>query len=142
VSAQGLLIPEILELDAVDADLVLRHVHHFSEAGMLVESFGGSTVKVSSIPSFLELSDVSGFLHELVDELHVTVGTRRGKSMAFEAFAASLARRIGRHELCRVDHAETLLKSMFECDLPYCTPDGRPTLIHISLSELDRKFGK
>jgi len=142
VPSQGLLIPELLELEAVDADLVLRHAKHFEDAGMVVESFGGSTIKISTMPSFLELSDVHAFLIELVDELHATSGTRRGKAMAFESFAAGVARRAGRHEPCRIDHAETLLESMFSCDLPYCTPDGRPTIIHISLSELDRKFGK
>lgn len=142
VSSQGLLVPELLELEALDADLVLRHADHFADAGMIVESFGGGTIKVSSLPSFLELADIHSFLLELVDELNETVGTRRGKAMAYESFAASLARRIGRHEPCRIDHADLLLEAMFACDLPYCTPDGRPTLIHISLNELDRKFGK
>jgi len=142
VPSQGLLIPELLELEAVDADLVLRHAKHFEDAGIVVESFGGSTIKISTMPSFLELSDVHAFLLELVDELHATSGTRRGKAMAFESFAAGVASRAGRHEPCRIDHAEALLESMFACDLPYCTPDGRPTIIHISLSELDRKFGK
>lgn len=142
VSSQGLLIPELLELEAIDADLVLRHAKHFEEAGMMVESFGGSTIKISTIPSFIDLSDVHSFLLELVDELHDTAGTRRGKAMAFEAFAAGVARRAGRHEPCRIDHADALLNAMFACDLPYCTPDGRPTLIHISLNDLDRKFGK
>lgn len=142
VTSQGLLVPELLELDAVDADIVLRHVEHFADAGMTVESFGGGTVKVSSVPSFIENSDVGAFLLELVHELAETVGTRRGKSLAFEVFASKLAARIGRNEPCRIDHAEALLQSMFACDLPYCTPDGRPTLIHISLNELDRKFGK
>jgi DNA mismatch repair protein MutL len=142
IESQGLLVPELLELEALDADLVIRHAAHFLEAGMTVESFGGSTVKVSSFPFFLKVSDVRGFLLELVDELSATVGTRRGKAMAFESFAASLARRAGKREPCRIDHADTLLTAMFDCDLPYCTPDGRPTLIHISLNELDRKFGK
>lgn len=142
ISAQGLLVPELLELDAVDADVVLRHAEHFSEAGMQVDSFGGSTVQVSSLPAFLKVSDVRGFLLELVDELTETVGGKRGKAMAFEGFAAGVARRVGRREPCEINHAEGLLAAMFACDLPYCTPDGRPTLIHISLNELDRKFGK
>ncbi len=142
MDSQGLLVPELLELEALDAELVLRHTEHFAEAGMVVESFGGTTVQVSSIPSFLKITDVHSFLLELVDELHETVGTRRVKAVAFDAFAAGMARRVGRHEPCRVDLARELLESMFACDLPYCTPDGRPTLIHISLNELDRKFGK
>jgi len=142
ISSQGLLVPELLDLEALDAELVVRHASHFSDAGMTVEAFGGSTVKVSSLPSFLNVSDIRAFLIELVDDLSETVGTRRGKAMAFETFAASLARRVGRREPCRIDHADALLTAMFACDLPYCTPDGRPTLIHISLNELDRKFGK
>ena len=142
INSQGLLVPELLELDAVDADVVLRHQDHFSEAGMQVEAFGGSTVQVSSLPAFLKVSDVRGFLLELVDELTETVGGKRGKSIAFEAFAAGVAKRVGRREPCKVDLAEGILKAMFACDLPYCTPSGRPTLIHISLNELDRKFGK
>ena len=142
IEIQGLLVPELLELESLDAELVLRHAEHFAEAGMAVESFGGTTIQVSSIPAFLKVSDVRKFLLELVDELHDTVGTRRGKAVAFEAFAAGVAKRVGRYEPCRIDHAEALLEAMFACDLPYCTPDGRPSLIHISLNELDRKFGK
>lgn len=142
IDSQGLLVPELLELEALDADLVMRHANHFADAGMSVEAFGGSTVKVSSVPSFLKVSNLRAFLLELVDELNETVGSRKGKAMAYESFAAGVARRIGRREPCRIDHADTLLASMFACDLPYCTPDGRPTLIHISLNELDRKFGK
>lgn len=142
IDSQGLLVPELLELEVLDADLVMRHADHFADAGMSVEAFGGSTVKVSSVPSFLKVSNLRVFLLELVDELNETVGSRKGKAMAYESFAAGVARRVGRREPCRIDHADTLLASMFACDLPYCTPDGRPTLIHISLNELDRKFGK
>lgn len=142
ISSQGLLVPELLELEALDADLVIRHADHFSDAGIQVEAFGGNTVKVSSIPSFIKVSDVRGFLLELVDELQATVGTRHAKSIAYESFAQGVARRVGRREPCSIDHADLLLSSLFACDLPYCTPDGRPTLIHISLNELDRKFGK
>ena len=142
IDSQGLLVPEILELEALDAELVLQHANHFADAGMIVEEFGGNTIKISSMPSFLKISNVRSFLLELVDELHETVGTRRAKAVAFDVFAAGVARRMGRREPCRLDLAEGLLESMFSCDLPYCTPDGRPTLIHISLNELDRKFGK
>lgn len=142
IDTQGLLVPELLELESLDADIVMRHESHFADAGMAVEAFGGSTVKVSSVPSFLKLSDVRAFLVGLVDELSDTLGGKKGKALAYESFAASLASRAGRSEPCRIDHAEHLLKAMFDCDLPYCAPDGRPTLIHISLNELDRKFGK
>ncbi|MDF2377881.1 MAG: hypothetical protein P1U81_16710 [Verrucomicrobiales bacterium] len=31
---------------------------------------------------------------------------------------------------------------LVECDMPYCCPHGRPTLIQIGYGELERKFGR
>ena len=35
-----------------------------------------------------------------------------------------------------------LTARLLKCDMPYCCPEGRPTLIQISFHELARKFGK
>ncbi|MBK1789902.1 DNA mismatch repair endonuclease MutL [Persicirhabdus sediminis] len=142
VPSQGLLVPELLELDALDAELVMRYRDHFLEAGIQLDSFGGNTMQVSSLPAIFEVKDSRAFLTELIDELHAAVGQRRAKAMTYEIFAARLARRAGRLETCRLELVEPLLSQLFACDLPYCTPDGRPTLVQISLTELDRKFGK
>ena len=40
------------------------------------------------------------------------------------------------------ESAQALLDQLFTCDLPYCTPDGRPTLVQYSSAELRRRFGK
>jgi DNA mismatch repair protein MutL len=76
----------------------------------------------------------------MIDELIDTQGARRGKQMAFESFAETLSNRISKYESCDLRGVENLLDEMFACDLPYCTPDGRPTLIQISMKELEKKF--
>jgi DNA mismatch repair protein MutL len=35
-----------------------------------------------------------------------------------------------------------LLVDLLACEMPYCCPHGRPTLIQISFAELERKFGR
>jgi DNA mismatch repair protein MutL len=37
--------------------------------------------------------------------------------------------------------AQRLLEEMFECDLPYCAADGRPTLTEYNRKDIDRRFG-
>jgi DNA mismatch repair protein MutL len=37
---------------------------------------------------------------------------------------------------------EKLIRDLLDCDLPYCCPHGRPTMIQISLAELEKKFGR
>jgi DNA mismatch repair protein MutL len=36
---------------------------------------------------------------------------------------------------------QALLAELFNCDLPYCASDGRPTLSEFGLRELERRFG-
>jgi len=42
----------------------------------------------------------------------------------------------------RYPEIEKLIRDLLDCDLPYCCPHGRPTMIQISLAELERKFGR
>ncbi len=109
---------------------------------MEVESFGGVTVQLRSLPALLANADPRALLLDLVDEMVASAESRAGRTLAFERFAAELARVGARGGRCRVESAQALLDQLFTCDLPYCTPDGRPTIVQMSSSELARKFGK
>ncbi|MFP6856555.1 MAG: DNA mismatch repair endonuclease MutL [Roseibacillus sp.] len=140
--SQGLLVPVLLELEARDADVALRNAENFREAGMEVESFGGVTVQLRSLPALLSDADPKALLLDLVDELVASVESRAGRTLTFEKFAGELAKVGARGERCRAESAQALLDQLFTCDLPYCTPDGRPTLVQYSSAELRRRFGK
>ena len=140
--SQGLLVPVLLELEARDADVVLRNADNFREAGMEVESFGGITVQLRSVPALLADANPKALLLDLVDEMVASAESRAGRTLAFEKFAGELAKVGARGERCRLESAQSLLNQLFTCDLPYCTPDGRPTLVQYSSTELRRKFGR
>jgi DNA mismatch repair protein MutL len=36
----------------------------------------------------------------------------------------------------------TLIDQLFLCEMPYASPHGRPTLIKLSMDELDKRFGR
>src|SRR5207237_213457 len=44
--------------------------------------------------------------------------------------------------MLRYLEVEKLIQDLLECDLPYCCPHGRPTMIQISNVELEKKFGR
>lgn len=140
VDSQGLLVPILLELDARDADVVLRNSDNFAEAGMTISAFGGSTVQVSSLPAFLQEDGARHLLMSLVDEL--SEGGKKARALAWEVFASRLSKLAGVREKYESVQSERLLKALLACDLPYATSDGRPTLIQLSLQELERKFAK
>lgn len=140
--SQGLLVPVVIDLDARDAAVVFANRDNFSEAGMDVDEFGGNTVQIRSAPDFLGEGAIEELVLRLVDELVESEGSRGGKVVAFEIFAAKFAKESARGERAVVGAAESLLQELFDCNQPYCTADGRPTLIHYSLNELERRFGK
>lgn len=140
--SQGLLVPLVLHLDARDAAVVFANRENFADAGMDVDEFGGHTVQIRSAPDFLGEGAIEELILRLIDELVESEGTRGGRSVAFELFAAKFAKQSARGERAVLASGEPILKALFECDQPYCTADGRAILIHYSFNELERRFGK
>ena len=142
IESQGLLVPVLLELDVRDVDLLMRFREHFDQAGFTLESFGGQTVTISAAPSFLNRKDIKRALIDLVDLVINQEGSSRVKRLAYEGFASKVSYVLARQDGWSESSLSALLDDLFKCDLPYCDPAGRPTLVQISFQELDRKFGK
>ena len=138
VESQALLVPVLLEPGPRECDLALRHRDEFARAGIELEDFGSGTLRVGSLPEFLRPADARAFLTGLIDDL--AAGQSPGARLAFEGVARVLARRATLVEAPRPQEAMRLLEILFRCDLPYCAPDGRPTLTEFSLRELERRF--
>jgi DNA mismatch repair protein MutL len=139
IATQGLLVPVLLEFDPRDADLLLRERLALAAAGIELESFGGNTIQVRSLPEALGVSDPRTFLGGLLDELLHDPAS--GARFAFERLARTLARRAAQASECRLVEARPLLESLFRCELPYCAADGRPTLTQFGMAEIERRFG-
>lgn len=142
IESQSLLVPILLELDVRDVDLLMRSRGHFDQAGFTLESFGGQTVTISAAPSFLNEQDIKRSLIDLVDLVIDRDGSSRVKKLAYERFASKVSYVLARQDAWSESSLGVLLDDLFRCDLPYCDPTGRPTLVQISFQELDRKFGK
>lgn len=142
VESQGLLVPILLELDTKEMELVMRHQDHFLQAGFTIEDFGGLTIQISSIPTFLKAADLRQKITELIDLIIDQHQGGRLQKLTIEAFAAKIAKGSAHQIPWNYSQTSQLLEKLFQCELPYCVPSGRPTLIQISHQELERKFGK
>jgi len=139
LETQGLLVPVLLELDPRDLDLVLQERAAMLDAGIEVEAFGGNTLRVSTLPACLGVEDPREFLGALMDEL--LHASSPGKRFAHERMARLLARRAALRVQPGLVETPKLLEALFRCELPYCAPDGRPTLSESHLREIDRRMG-
>lgn len=143
VPTQRLLMPLTLQLSPRDADIISRNLDSLSRLGIETEPFGPNTFKVETLPTFLKTDDPMDWLDQVIEELRGMSGSASNLRLGEDMIATTVCR----HAVKANDHLslpelQALLKDLAACEMPYCCPHGRPTLIQISHSELERKFGR
>jgi DNA mismatch repair protein MutL len=143
VPTQRLLIPLTVGVTPKDYDWIATNAQTLEKMGFALEPFGNSTLKIDGIPQFFRTDDPSVAIRLLVDELRsmttITSRLRMGEDV--------IARTVCRHAIKANDElhrpeVEKLLRDLMDCELPYCCPHGRPTMIQIGYGELEKKFGR
>jgi len=111
--------------------------------GIGIEFFGGNTFKIDSLPSFLSTSNPVQFIREVIDGLKSASDSSSPLRLGEDMIAKTVCRHaVKANDALRYMEIERLIRDLLECDLPYCCPHGRPTMIQISLGELEKKFGR
>ena len=143
-ASQPLLVPLILTLPPRETALVRDHLPLLHHMGFGLEEFGANTLKVEALPARLPPAANPGAW--LADLLHELARGGEGGARArldFDALAATVSARATPRTTARTDaEVASLLTRLLACDMPYCDPLGRPTLIQFSHQELARKFGR
>jgi DNA mismatch repair protein MutL len=143
VPCQRLLIPIVLRLPPKDHDWLLLNAPSLQKMGFSVEPFGESTLKIDGIPQFLRIEDPANTIRQLVDELRSLTSSTSRLRLGEDVIAKTVCR----YAVKANDHLHSaeigqLVKDLLACELPYCCPHGRPTMIQIGYSELEKKFGR
>lgn len=143
VPSQRLLSPLMIELTPRDFDLVSRHLDTLERLGFAAEPFGGATLKIDSLPTFLRRDDPESFLQELIEEIRVASDRMSSLRIGEDMIATTVCRAaVKANDVLKEPELRKLLEDLLACDMPYCCPHGRPTLIQIGYAELERKFGR
>jgi DNA mismatch repair protein MutL len=143
VPTQKLLLPQTFDVPPRDADWIERNLAILQRMGIAIESFGPGTFKIDGLPSFLDVSDAAQFMHKVIDDLKSAGDSASAMRLGEEMIAKSVCRHaVKANDPLRYPEVENLIRDLLDCDLPYCCPHGRPTMIQISLAELEKKFGR
>jgi DNA mismatch repair protein MutL len=143
VPSQRMLLPQIFSLPPRDAEWVERNVATLQKMGIGVENFGANSFRVDTLPAFLEIADAAGFLRKVIDELKTTSRSSSPLRLGEDMIAKTVCRHaVKANDPLRYPEIEKLIRDLLACDLPYCCPHGRPTMIQISHAELEKKFGR
>lgn len=139
--SQPLLIPVTVELAPSDSDILINNQKHFSKLGFGIEPFGGGTFIINAIPAHFPQENVTGMVQDIVDEL------RDGTGSAPRADEVRVAQAACKHAVkaedpLAPDEINQLIKDLARAEMPYTCPHGRPVMINIPDSELQKRFGR
>lgn len=140
-TSQTLLIPVMVELSTSEANLLSKNMPLFESLGFDIEPYGNNCFAVNAIPQALRQDNVGGLICDMVSSLSDEY--RAGVTINEANIAkAACSHAIKAHDRIDFEEAKGLLRQLANCKLPFSCPHGRPTIINISFSELEKRFGR
>jgi DNA mismatch repair protein MutL len=143
-ASQQLLFPVTIEFLPREADFLIAQLEPLQQAGVGITRFGPSTFLVDALPAMVKPRDVGEFIRTVVSDLQQEGGeTRKGRRLSEEVVAKTVCRHaVKANDALKPQEWDMLVHDLLACDLPYTCPHGRPTMIQLSLAELEKKFGR
>ncbi|MBE6355897.1 MAG: DNA mismatch repair endonuclease MutL [Lentisphaerae bacterium] len=142
VPRQQLLIPETMDLSRAMIKLLTGNRELFEKLGFEVESAGGTTVIINSIPlTPCEHQPVAEWITNMLNELLENNSPSTVVPPEFAARAACKAA-VKAHDELTADAMLKLIDDLKNCRQGTLCPHGRPTMVELSLREVERRFGR
>ncbi|MHA1536302.1 MAG: DNA mismatch repair endonuclease MutL [Alphaproteobacteria bacterium] len=143
VARQGLLMPEVVELDEASAERLAARAGDLAELGLTLEAFGPGAVVVRETPALLGEVDVQGLVRDLADEL-ADMGDTFALKEKLEDICGSMAChgsiRAGRR--LNAPEMNALLREMEATPHSGQCNHGRPTYVELKLADIEKLFGR
>ena len=135
------LFPINIELNSADAKTLTGILKDVKLLGIDIEPFGKNTFIVQGLATYVNENNVKEVIDEILEEYNESGNLSASKKM--DKLAQAMARRssIEYGKTLQPVEMTQLIDELFACDLPYSAPSGKPTMITMSLDELEKRFG-
>nr|WP_294667910.1 DNA mismatch repair endonuclease MutL [uncultured Blautia sp.] len=140
IESQYLSPPLVVSLNLDEQAKLKANEEYFTKYGFEIEPFGGREYCISAVPNNLYGFHEEELFLEMLDSLG-----GEGAKDAFDLFTARLATMAckaavkGNHQMSPQE-ADKLIDELLTLDNPYNCPHGRPTIIAMTKTEIEKKF--
>ena len=140
VMTQDLIVPLMIELTPAEIQQIDRLNEVFNAIGIEMEGFSSNSVLIRRVPLWFEDINEEEFIHDLVGEIlnekKMNVLDIRKDRIASLACHSSIK---FNHRLDAME-SRKLLSRLGRCVQPFNCPHGRPTMMAISETQLQKEF--
>ena len=144
VESQGLLVPEIIDLEETKIDLINEYQEMLNKFGLQIEAFGNDAIAVQAIPAIMgQKIDIKKLILDIVDEISEHDTTEKLQKSLYEKLSTAACHgsvRSGRR--LNTEEMNALLRQMEETENSGHCNHGRPTYIKLELKDIEKLFGR
>lgn len=140
VTSQNLLPPVVVTLSGSQRQIVEEISEHLRQIGFEIEPFGGNEYVIKAVPTELFGISEKEMLFDIIDQYSL-----EGKKATPDTVLSKLATMAckaaikGNMNISLIE-AKALIEELMSLDNPYNCPHGRPTMIFMSKSDVEKKF--
>jgi DNA mismatch repair protein MutL len=147
-TAQRLLFPATLELGAFEPQWLDACLTRLATLGFALEPFGGQTYRLHSVPALLAERDYAAALMDILEVLRAPgdddplAGPTWEVPQVLERVLTVMACHgaIRAHQRLQTEEMRAVLQELARTEMPFTCPHGRPVLLNVALSEIEKKF--
>ena len=140
--ARQLMIPTTIEVGVDDLDTMHKLTGLLQDQGIEVEHFGGNTFILRALPTDVsDTLDIEGMIFDLLDDLRDSDSTDSlddFSDIVMIRMSCRAAIKSGQH--MTLEEQQHLLEEIRALKLGFTCPHGRPTMILLTRTALDKQF--
>jgi DNA mismatch repair protein MutL len=143
VRSQPMLMPAVVDMPAGDVARLVARADDLARLGLELEEFGPGAILVRALPAALGATEAAPLLRDLADEF-ADMDEQTVLSARLDAVIARMAchgsiragRKLGQAEM------SALLRRMEDTPRAATCSHGRPTVLKLSKSDIEKMFGR
>lgn len=144
IPAQGLLVPEVIDLDEEKAAHLIEHKEDLEKLGLEIDTFGPKSIVVRAVPALLgNRINAPKLIQDVIDELEDQDQSQlleRKLNDILSTMACHGSVRSGRR--LNANEMNALLREMESTENSGHCNHGRPTYIKLDLKDIEKLFGR
>lgn len=140
VISQILISPVIIELLPEDYCYYIENSEIFNKAGFNIEIFGENTISIREVPLILGKPEINKLFLEILDNLK-NMGSGKTPEVKYNTIAKLACKSaVKANNKLSLEEMKSLINELRFIDNPFTCPHGRPTIIKLTLYELEKRF--
>ncbi len=142
IASQRLMVGTAVTLSPPHATLLSDNLDSLNRIGFMVEPFGPNTFMVRAVPAIISKIDPTRGITAVIEDLEQGDAPLQGKIEDKIILRVCKSAAVKAGQTLSHQEMEAMVQQLEACHSPHTCPHGRPTLIHLSVAQLAKQFGR